>query len=150
MMTRFSRLKRANSITEGIISFSTVAPMMCSKRGSPSSRNKLDQHLGLARGHLRIEDGRETRIRVVDDHHRFGVAVAHTAHRVYMRLDAPVGQGLFEGGLGFQRTGGDAAGGHADVNFGQRTPVELRLSGLGLVGNGPDKPRQSGFRHLRS
>ena len=65
-------------------------------------QEEFDQHLGFARSHLRVENGRKPRIRVVDHHHRFGVTVAHAAHRVYEGLDAPVGQGRFESRLRFQ------------------------------------------------
>jgi hypothetical protein len=63
---------------------------------------------------------------VVDHDNRFGVTVAHTTDGVNAGVDAPLGQGLVESRPGFQGAGGNAASGHADVDFGYRRLLKGR------------------------
>lgn len=53
-----------------------------------------------------------------------------------MGRDAPLGQSRLECRLGFQGTGGDTAGGHADMNLRQRALDEGILPGPRLVEEG--------------
>ena len=88
--------------------------------GIAAAQKELDQHLGFSRRDFMIENRRESGVRMIDDHHRLCITMAKTSYGMDHRLDVVFSKGFFKGFLGLDGAGSDAAGGHADVNLGNR------------------------------
>lgn len=90
------------------------------------------QHFDLAGIDFVVEQGRETRIRMINNHHRFGVAVADIAHCTDAGLKVTPGKSLGKGLPGLYGSGGNAAGGRANGDLNTATGSLFPAAPLGV------------------